>query len=304
MILTNTRRIIKSGFINFWRNAVVSLSSIFVMTVALFFIGSIVLLSVFLQSALGSIRDKVDVNVYMTTEAAEAQILALKKDLEALPQVQTVQYISRDEAIAQFNLRHENDYLMKQALEELGENPLGATLNVKAKNPSQYDSINKYLSEDKTFSSIIFSVNYNKNRIVIDRLTELTDSVQRIGFAVMIALIVIAIIITFNTIRLAIFVSREEIAIMRLVGAYNSFVRGPFIVEGMMYGVVSAVVATALFYPITSWLKSATGDFYGGIDLFLYYIGNFSQIFGLLLVSGLTLGTISSYLAVRKYLKV
>jgi cell division transport system permease protein len=303
-MFTTTRRVIKSGFINFWRNAVVSLSSIFVMTVALFFIGSILLLSVFLNSALDSIRDKVDVNVYMTTEAAEPQILALKKDLEALPQVQEVDYISRDEAIQQFNQRHENDYLMKQALEELGENPLGATLNVKAKSPSQYDSINKYLSEDKTFSSIIFSVNYNKNRIVIDRLTELTDSVQRIGFAVMIALIVIAIVITFNTIRLAIFVSREEIAIMRLVGAYNSFVRGPFIVEGMMYGVVSAIVATALFYPITSWLKSATGDFYGGIDLFLYYIGNFSQIFGLLLVSGLTLGTISSYLAVRKYLKI
>jgi cell division transport system permease protein len=304
MIFTNTRRIIKSGFINFWRNAVVSLSSIFVMTVALFFIGSIVLLSVFLQSALDSIRDKVDVNVYMTTEAPEAQILALKKDLEGLAQVQAVEYISREKAIEQFNQRHENDYLMKQALEELGENPLGATLNVKAKSTSQYDSINKYLSDDKTFSGIIFSVNYNKNRIVIDRLTEFTNSVQRIGFAVMIALIVIAIVITFNTIRLAIFVSREEIAIMRLVGAYNSFVRGPFIVEGMMYGVVSAVVATALFYPITSWLKSATGDFYGGIDLFLYYIGNFSQIFGLLLVSGLTLGTISSYLAVRKYLKV
>lgn len=303
-MFTNTRRVIKSGFVNFWRNAVVSLSSIFVMTVALFFIGSIVLLSVFLNSALESIRDKVDVNVYMTTEAEEAQILALKKDLEALPQVQEVQYISRDQAIAQFNERHENDYLMKQALEELGENPLGATLNVKAKNPSQYDSINKYLSDDKTFSSIVFSVNYNKNRIVIDRLTELTNSIQKIGFAVMIALIVIAVVITFNTIRLAIFVSREEIAIMRLVGAYNSFVRGPFIVEGMMYGVVSAVIATALFYPITSWLKGATGDFYGGIDLFLYFIGNFSQIFGLLLVSGVALGAISSYLAVRKYLRV
>jgi cell division transport system permease protein len=303
-MFTNIRRIIKSGFINFWRNAVVSLSSIFVMTVALFFIGSIVLLSVFLNSALQSIKDKVDVNVYMTTEAPEAQILALKKDLEALPQVSGIEYISRDQAIEDFNKRHENDYLMKQALEELGENPLGATLNIKAKDTSQYDSINKYLTEDKTYSSIIFSVNYNKNRIVIDRLTELTQSVQKIGFAIMIALIVIAVVITFNTIRLAIFVSREEIAVMRLVGAYNSFVRGPFVVEGMMYGVVGAIIATALFYPITSWLKSATGDFYGGIDLFLYFIGNLSQIFGLLLGSGVLLGMISSYLAVRKYLKV
>jgi len=134
-------------------------------------------------------------------------------------------------------------------------------------------------------------------------LTAITSSVQKIGFAVMLVLIGISIIITFNTIRLAIFVSREEISIMRLVGANNSFVRGPFIVEGIMYGVVAAVVATALFYPATSWMKSTTGDFYGGIDLFVYYIGNFSQIFGVLLASGTFLGMISSYLAVRRYLR-
>jgi cell division transport system permease protein len=302
-MFTNLRRIIKAGFINFWRNAVVSLSAIFVMTVALFFVGSIMLLSVFLGSALNGIRDKVDINVYMNATAGVPQILAFQKDLESLPQVAHVDYVSRDDAIKTFSDKHQNDYLMKQALDELGENPLGATINIKAKDPSQYDSINKYLTEDKTYTDIIFSVNYNKNRLVIDKLTSITASVQKIGFGIMIVLIGISIVITFNTIRLAIFVSREEIAIMRLVGANNSFVRGPFVVEGMMYGVLSAVVATALFYPATSWMKATTGDFYGGIDLFVYYIGNFSQIFGVLLMSGVGLGIVSSYLAVQKYLR-
>jgi cell division transport system permease protein len=121
---------------------------------------------------------------------------------------------------------------------------------------------------------------------------------------VLLLFVAIAIVITFNTIRLAIYISREEIAVMRLVGANNSFVRGPFVIEGMMYGAVAAIIATALFYPATLWLKSATEDFYGGIDLFYYYISRLNEIFLILLGVGLFLGAVSSYLAVRKYLKV
>ena len=100
------------------------------------------------------------------------------------------------------------------------------------------------------------------------------------------------------------YISREEIAIMRLVGANNTFVRMPFVVEGIMYGMVAAIVSTALFYPVTLWLRGATEDFYGGIDLFRYYITNLNQIFLILLGVGVALGAISSYLAVKRYLKV
>lgn len=307
-VFTNTRRIVKAGFINFWRNAVVSLSAIFVMTVALFVVGTTMIASVFLDSSLQSIKDKVDVNVYFNADAPESDIFIMKRGIEALPEVKEVTYISRDQAIQNFKDRHQNDYLMTQALDELVDNPLGAILNIKAKDTAQYEAIAKHIKGEQDAAgpggNLIYNVNYSKNKVVIDKLTAITAGVERVSLAILLLLVAIAIVITFNTIRLAIYISREEIAIMRLVGANNTFVRGPFIVEGAMYGMVSAIVATALFYPVTLWLKGATQDFYGGIDLFYYYIANLNQIFLVLLAVGVTLGVISSYMAVRRYLKV
>src|SRR3989344_6586242 len=112
------------------------------MTVTLFVIGSVIFSGAILQSTLQQIRDKVDINVYFVTDAREIEILALKKDLEKLPEVlPPVVYVSREDALAAFKKRHENDQFTLQALDELGENPLGATLNIKAKDPAQYGSI-------------------------------------------------------------------------------------------------------------------------------------------------------------------
>jgi len=307
-VFTSTRRIMKAGFVNFWRNAVVSISAIFVMSVALFVIGSTILSSVFLESTLTSIKEKVDINIYFNADAQEKDIFVMKRGLEALPEVDHIEYVSRDTAIANFKTRHANDYLMTQALDELADNPLGAILNIKAKDPSQYEAIAKHITDEQEAAGpgggLIYSVNYAKNKEVIDKLTGISAGVERVSLALLLVLIIIAIVITFNTIRLAIYIAREEIAIMRLVGATNMFVRGPFIVEGMMYGVVAAIIATGLFYPATLWLKGATESFYGGVDLFSYYLGNLSQIFLVLLSAGVFLGAVSAFLAVRRYLKV
>lgn len=307
-MFTSTRRIIRAGFINFWRNALVSLSAIFVMTIALFVVGSTLLSSVLLDSTLEEIKSKVDINIYFNPDVGEEDIYAMKTSLEQLPEVKAVEYISRDQAIANFKERHGNDYLMTQALEELVDNPLGAILNIRAKDTSQYEAIAKHIKSEQeqagTGANLVYNVNYSKNKVVIDKLTAITTGVKRVSVAILIVLIVIAIVITFNTIRLAIYVSREEIAIMRLVGANNSFVRGPFIVEGMMYGLVAAIIATGFFYPATEWLRDATENFYGGIDLFQYYIAHLNEIFTILLLGGIFLGGISSFLAVRRYLKI
>ncbi|HEY9585441.1 MAG TPA: permease-like cell division protein FtsX [Candidatus Paceibacterota bacterium] len=307
-VFTNTRRIVKAGFLNFWRNAMVSLSAIFVMTVALFVIGATMLSSVFLQSSLSQIKEKVDINIYFNPDASELDITTLRHSLETVPEVADITYTSRDEAIANFKARHQNDYSMTQALDELVDNPLGAILSIKAKDPSQYEAIAKHIQGEQDAAgpngNVIASVNYGKNKIIIDKLTAIIAGVERVSAALLLLLVGIAIVITFNTIRLAIYVSRDEIAVMRLVGASNTFVRGPFIVEGIMYGVVAAIIATALLYPVTLWLKGATESFYGGTDLFVYYIKNLNQILSVLLASGTALGVVSSFLAVRRYLKV
>lgn len=307
-VFTNTRRIVKAGFLNFWRNAMVSLSAIFVMTVALFVIGATMLSSVFLQSSLSQIKEKVDINIYFNPDASELDITTLRHSLETVPEVADITYTSRDEAIANFKARHQNDYSMTQALDELVDNPLGAILSIKSKDPSQYEAIAKHIQGEQDAAgpngNVIASVNYGKNKIIIDKLTAIIAGVERVSAALLLLLVGIAIVITFNTIRLAIYVSRDEIAVMRLVGASNTFVRGPFIVEGIMYGVVAAIIATALLYPVTLWLKGATESFYGGTDLFVYYIKNLNQILSVLLASGTALGVVSSFLAVRRYLKV
>lgn len=307
-VFTNTRRIVKAGFVNFWRNAMVSLSAVFIMTVALFVIGGTMLFSVFLQSSLSEIKNKVDINVYIRPDAAEASILSVKRTLESIPEVAKVEYTSRDQAIINFKERNANDYLVTQALDELADNPLGAILNIKAKDPSQYEAIAKHIAGEQNAANsgenIISDVNYGRNKIVIDKLTAITKGVERVSAALLLLLVGIAVIVTFNTIRLAIYVSRDEISVMRLVGASNMFVRGPFIVEGIMYGIVAAFIATALLYPVTLWLKGATESFYGGIDLVIYYIENLNQILSVLVFSGAALGAASSFLAVRRYLKV
>ncbi|OHA99795.1 MAG: hypothetical protein A3E93_00990 [Candidatus Zambryskibacteria bacterium RIFCSPHIGHO2_12_FULL_43_12b] len=308
MLWVNVKRIIRSGFLNFGRNAFVSLSSVLVMVITLCTIGALIFVSAILNASLQEIRDKLDINVYFITTAPEADVITLQKTLESMPEVALVTYTSREQALEDFKKRHENDETTLQALEELGENPLGASLNVKAKNPAEYQGIADYLSNESTLStdgtSIVDKVNYYQNKVAIDRLTSIIDSAERLGSVLTVVLIVISVLITFNTIRLAIFISREEISIMRLVGANSFYVRGPFVVVGTIYGVVAAIFTLLLFYPITFWLGGATENFFIGLNIFEYYTTNFGQIFIIILLSGMAIGALSSYLAVRKYLKV
>ena len=309
MMWIKLKRIVRSGFFSFWRNGFVSLSSILVMMVTLFVIGSTIFSGAILTSTLEQIKDKVDINVYLIRTAPESDILALKKDLEQLPEVlPPVTYISRDEALANFKTRHQNDQFTLQALDELGVNPLGATLNIKAKDPSQYESIAQFLQSKSTANgsnnSIIDKVNYYQNKDAIDRLTHIINSANKLGFILTIFLIIISVLITFNTLRLVIYMSRDEISVMRLVGASTGYIRGPFFIAGAIYGFISAILTLILFYPETLWLGKTTEDFFVGLNIFHYYASNFGQTFLIIVLSGIAIGSVSSFLAVRKYLKV
>ncbi len=159
------KRVVRAGFFSFWRNGFVSLSSILVMVATLFVIGSVIFSGVILRYTLDQIKNKVDINVYFVSTASEQDILAMKDKLEKLAEVQPpVTYVSRDQALAEFRQRNQNDHLILQSLDELGENPLGAKLNIKAKDPSQYEGIANFLQNQSALSvgssSIIDKVNY------------------------------------------------------------------------------------------------------------------------------------------------
>ncbi len=304
------KRILRAGFLDFVRNGFVSFASILVMTVTLFIIGTTIFTGVILGSTLETLRDKADVNVYFVPGTSEEKIVELRASLQALPEVSKVDYVSQVDALAAFKARHANDQLTLQALDELQSNPLGAVLNIKAKDISQYDSIANFLEQQQALStgpqSIIEKVNYfdEQHRQALARLQNITASAQRIGLVVIIILILTSVAICFNTLRLAIYTSREEIGVMRLVGAGQFFIRAPFIVEGVLYGLISGAVTLLLFYPLTWWLGSATEKFFGGINVFDYYLSNFLVFFLLIVGTGVVLGAVASYLAVRRYLKI
>jgi len=300
---TYIKRIVKAGIINFWRNGWISLSAILVMVLALFMIGSLLFSNVLLTSALSRIEEQVDISVYFQTDITEEEVVGVQAALLQLSQVKSVNYVSRDEAIEKFKARHAGNALITQSIEELDENPLQASLNIQANDPGQYELIARFL-EGGVYSSLINKVNYFQNQVVIERLSGILAAARAVGFGITIVLSVIAMLVVLNTIRLAIYTSRDEIAVMKLMGAKRSYVRGPFIVEGVLYGMVSAFIAMAIFYPLTLWLGTGAARFFGGLNLFQYYLSNFFQILLILLAVGIFLGTFSSVIATRRYLKV
>lgn len=304
---TDSKRIIRWGLINFYRNTLVSIASILMMTVTLTVIGMTILLNAVLGFSLAQISNKVDVNVYFYPNVTESRITDVKTMLEQLPEVATVEYVSQDEALANFRERHASDYLTLQALDELGTNPLGATLNIRAKESGQYESIAKTLDDNANLSTgsaaIIEKINYSQNKEIIARLTNIMRSTQSLGFAITGFFIIISILITFNTIRLTIYAARDEISNMRILGAEKKYIQGPFMVEGIVYGFIASIITLVLFYPATLWLTKNTQAFFGGMSLLQYYGDNFIQFFLILLVAGILIGMISAWFAIGRYLR-
>jgi cell division transport system permease protein len=304
----NTKRVARYGLAGFIRNGFVSLAAVLVMTITLFVLAALLISGAALNTTLKSLTDKVDVTVYFTTDATDAQITDVENSLKALPEVASVTYVTSDQALADFQARHQNDQLTMQALDELGSNPLGASLEIRAKQTSQYESIAQYLQSlqaDTTgVGAVIDKVNFSQNKTAIDRLTNIIDTSGRLGVAIAIILGLASLLISFNTIRLAIYTSRDEIGVMNLVGAGHWYVRGPFMVAGVLYGVVSGVIVLLVLYPLLAWLGPSSQAFLGTFNVFTYFTGSFAFIFLIIMGSGIALGALSSYLAVRRYLRM
>ncbi len=303
-----TKRVFIGGGKSFARGGAVSVATVLIMTVTLAIIWFLIFLSALLSYTLNIIKDKVDVSVFFVTTASEQSILAVKDQLEKLPQVESVTYTSASAALTAFRARHANDQLTLQALNELGGNPLDASLEIQAKDPSEYASIVNFLNASPALSasgmSIIDRINYAQNKTVIDRLSLAINATREVGLAVVIVFAIASILIAFATIRLAIYTAKDEIAVMRLVGASNMYIQGPFIVAGIITGIIAAILVLLLFWPATWYVGMKTVGWFGGFDLASYYLSNFALISLILVLSGVVLGAVASVFAIRRYLKV
>src|SRR3989344_2401293 len=300
-MITTLSRIIHFGVKNFWRNGVLSTATVAIMVLALLMGLGLILFGVTTDRAIASVQDKIDISVYFTTATPEDQILNIKQSIEALTEVKSEEYVSRDKALELFKAEHANDEI-GEALSLLEANPLEASLNIKATAPDLYASIAESL-QNPNLGSYISNVSYYENQIVIDRLVAIIKNVNRGGLALIIALSLVAGLIVFNTVRLAIYSNRDEIGIMRAVGASNALVRGPFLVNGVIVGVVAAVVSLIAAMPAIGFVSPYLEGFIPGFSMSSYSYTGIIGLFGWQLLFGVGIATLSSFMAVRRYLK-
>jgi len=307
-MFTTLKRITSAGLKTFWRNSLLSSSSILTVTITLITSIMIFLAIVVGDAKLKDVEKKVDVNIYFTADAPIEKVLEFKKEFKRVPEIdlEKTKLITKEEALVDFKESNKWNTSMAEVLDIIGENPLGAVINLKAKNIEGYKTIIEFLESDviqAKYLSIIDSTNYNENKYVIGKITTLIKYITIIGLGVAGILIFISLIIIYNTIRLIIYSYKEEIQVMRLIGASNFYTRGPFLIEGILYGLISGIFSIfatwAIIFYSTDLLKQVSN-----LDLNGYFSDNIWEISGSLILGGIIISFISTYFTVAKYLKI
>ena len=295
-------RLIRYGFQTFWRQRLLTVATMVVILLALLVFQGLIISGVVGNTALNAIQDKIDISVYFKTNTPEDEILRVKRELEDVEEVKEVEYVSRDQAYQRFQERHQGDETITKALEELEENPLSASLNIKAKNPEEYASVASFL-ESIVSDELVENITYNQNQAVIDRLGALIRVSRQVGVLAAIFLTVVAVLVSFNTILLGIYSNRDEIAVMRLVGASNLYVRGPFVVMGIIYGIITSLLSLLLTAPVIFLSSPYVRLFIPEMHLAGYFTSNMFSLLFYQLAFGIGIGILSSFIAIRRYLK-
>jgi cell division transport system permease protein len=255
------------------------------------------------DSVLAGMQGNVNVSVYFKASVSEESILKAKKDLENYSEIKTVDYITKEKALEIFKKNSASKPVILQSLEEIGENPLLSYLVIQANDPNQYDMVGEYL-KNASFKDDISWVNYRDNKDRIDRLNKTISEVRKIGLGVAGLFSIISLLIISNTVRITIYTHRKEVEVMRLVGASNTYIRLPFIFEGIIYGLVASIISMLFLYVSLRLSAQFTLRLVPTVDMVSLYLSNFAVIFGMQILVGAFLGTVSSWFAIRKYLKI
>jgi len=302
-MLTPLKRIFRSSWLSFKRNSALSLATVFIVVLTIFVITFLFLFQGATRFLVSGLQEKVDISVYFKEDSPEEEIIKAQDEISEIPEVKNVEYVSRRQALETFVQKHKDDPLLMESLKEVGANPFLASLNIKAGEAEQYEQLANFL-ENSSFKDIIQKVDYYQRRPVIERLFSITSTINKTGVVITTVLVLISFLVAFNTIRLAIYNSREEIKIQRLVGASNWFIRGPFLAQGLISGLLATVVTVLLFLLICWFSAPKIEILFPGFNMFSFFLGNFWLLLGIQLLAGIGIGIISSLIAIRRYLKI
>lgn len=304
MFLLSLIRIIKFSLQDIFRNIWLSIVTITILCLALFSVNMLLSVQFISNAAVGAVKEKIDVNLYLSPEAEENEILSLKAKIEEMEEVKEVKYTSKAQALEDFREQHDNNPKILQALRELGKNPLSPNLTIK---PVNIDNSDEFINKlNRIDNLIIESRNFSDHKLLLSRLNNITDKVNYAGLVVSIIFILITLLVVYNSIKVAIYTHKTEIAIMRLVGASNSFVYMPFVFSGIFFALAGMLIIIILYYPFLSLLQPYLEVFFIGynVNIISYYSNNFLLIFGLQFLGAILINIVAALFAVRKYAKV
>ena len=302
MFLT-IRRTFKEALKNFTRNGWLSIATVSILTMSLFVISVFFIVTLAVDNVLKGVQEKVNVSIYFKPDVSEEKINDVKNTLEKFEEIKSVDYISKEKALEDFRKSNATEPVILASLDEIGDNPLLASLIVKAHDVNQYQLISDYVNKAE-FSSDISRVNYGKNKDIIDKLNGIIAVTRKIGIGLGSLFTIISLLVTFNAIRITIYTHKSEIEIMRLVGASNMFIRLPFIFEGVIYGILSGMISMLILFISIKLIAIYAPSISSMNGLMNIYIGNFWMLLGGQVTLGSLLGIIGSLIAMRKYLKV
>jgi cell division transport system permease protein len=301
-------RIIKNGFINFGRNIWLAIAAIAMMAITLTILLFAITANATFAHTISDLTDHIDVSVYLKNTVTDGQREKFIKDIKSLDNVESVKYVSKQEALQKYEKDNAANPLLLNAISQT-DNPLSAELHIKPLDPNQLDTIKGFLDKPSSMALQSDATSYSGDRkAAIDKITKATHFIQQAGIVGIIVFIFISMLIIFNTIRMTIFNRRDELVIMRLLGASPGYIRGPFIVETMLYGAMAATISLAvcgaLFAIASSTLEASS---LGLLDISYsseYFTKNLWFILTVQIVVGIMIGAASSAIATRRYLKL
>ncbi len=301
-------RIFKNGFVNFGRNIWLAIAAIAMMGITLTILLFAVVANATFSHTISDITSHIDVSVYLKDSVTDEQRNNLINNLRSTDNVEAVAYISKDQALKNYRAQNINNADLLAAISET-DNPLPASLVISPKDPNKLDTIKNYLDKPEVKALQSDPTSYSGDRkAAIDKIARATHFFRQAGVVGIVVFIIISMLIIFNTIRMAIFNRRDELVIMRLLGATPGYIRGPFVVETMLYGVVAAAISLAicgaLFAVASSTLQASS---LGLLDIKYsgaYFRNNLWLILTTQILAGIIIGALSSTIAARRYLKL
>lgn len=307
MLFTNLFRTTRFAFQNFSRNAWLSVVTIVILCLALLLVSLLAGIQVVADQSIKAVESKIDVSIFFTPNTSAGQVAEIAGQLERRNDVKKVSAITAEQALEEFKVTFKDNAALTEAIDALGENPLGPVLVIQARALEDYASILAFFDAD-TIKPLVQEKNrdFESTQAVVDQLSSITNQLQRAGLLLASIFVLIAILVVYNTMRITIYSHREEIGIMKLVGAGNAFVRAPFIIESALYAVIAAAVTFAIFYPSVVLAAPFVDRFFEGYDfsLLAYLKSHVLDLILLQLGSATVLSMVSSSLAVGRYLKV